>query len=167
MFTLLPVRFLAAVVQLSVKVSLEQARQGLGLGHKSTGTSGPLQGPAPISGPQLFDMLCVAIFVLTAAFLQSVNAGSIYYWMKDLTREFLKLQVIHAVLEILDRVRLCATTSCRSSCLVLACLLSPPCLDFSSGLVLSWLGLSCPAFVSAVAVSPVFLLPCRCDARGS
>eukprot|EP00884_Botryococcus_braunii_P003394 jgi/Botrbrau1/13055/Bobra.0187s0017.1 len=99
MFTILPVRFVVAVLQLAVR-GLGQ-RMGRGPAAGSSASEGP-----PVTGAQLFDILCVAIFALTIAFLQMVNAGSIYYWMKDLTREFLKLQVIHAVLEILDRILL-------------------------------------------------------------
>jgi hypothetical protein len=100
MFTLLPVRVAAAVFHL---ISGAAARRGAVV---SGSIPGERSGLAPAGGVYLFDILCVVIFAITVVFLQSVNAGSIYYWMKDLTREFLKLQVIHAVLEILDRVRI-------------------------------------------------------------
>ena len=33
-----------------------------------------------------------------------VCAGTLYFWMKDLTQEFLKLHVIATAVEILDKV---------------------------------------------------------------
>ena len=33
------------------------------------------------------------------------HAGTLYFWMKDLTQEFLKLHVIAMAVEILDKVR--------------------------------------------------------------
>jgi Eukaryotic membrane protein family len=112
MFTILPIRFVVAMMQLAFGRGGRHGRERGGTSTEGQDTAGRGPGgerPPPVSGAQLFDILCVSIFGLTAGFLQMVNAGSIYYWMKDLTREFLKLQVIHAVLEILDRVRLLPT----------------------------------------------------------
>ena len=38
-------------------------------------------------------------------FLRQLNAGAIYFWIKDLTQEFLKLQVIYTAVEMFDKVR--------------------------------------------------------------
>ena len=58
-----------------------------------------------LQGQQLTDVLCVVMFALTFLFLNSLDAGAIYFWMKDLTQEFLKLQVIYTAVEIFDKVR--------------------------------------------------------------
>ena len=57
-----------------------------------------------LQGQQLTDVLCVVMFALTFLFLNSLDAGAIYFWMKDLTQEFLKLQVIYTAVEIFDKV---------------------------------------------------------------
>ncbi len=57
-----------------------------------------------LQGQQLTDVLCVMMFALTFLFLNSLDAGAIYFWMKDLTQEFLKLQVIYTAVEIFDKV---------------------------------------------------------------
>lgn len=80
-FTVLPVRFAKAVA------ALARPR-----------TNGGLQ------GDQLFDMLCVLIFAATLSFLRLLPAGTIYFWLKDLTQEFLKLHVVHSAVEIFDKV---------------------------------------------------------------
>ncbi len=43
---------------------------------------------------------------LQVATLQRLDAGAMYFWMKDLTQEFLKLSIIYSSLEILDKARL-------------------------------------------------------------
>ena len=58
-----------------------------------------------LQGQQLTDLLCVAMFATTFLFLRSLDAGAIYFWMKDLTQEFLKLQVIYTAVEMFDKVR--------------------------------------------------------------
>ena len=57
-----------------------------------------------MQGQQLTDVLCVAMFLATFLVLNSLDAGAIYFWMKDLTQEFLKLQVIYTAVEIFDKV---------------------------------------------------------------
>lgn len=83
-FTVLPVRLLKAAAAL--------ARP-----HKNGG----------LQGDQLFDMLCVLIFAVTLSFLRLLPAGTIYFWLKDLTQEFLKLHVVHSAVEIFDKVIVC------------------------------------------------------------
>ena len=57
-----------------------------------------------LQGQQLLDILCVVIFSATLIVLNSLDAGAIYFWMKDMTQEFLKLQVIYTAVEIFDKV---------------------------------------------------------------
>lgn len=57
-----------------------------------------------LQGQQLTDILCVIMFGVTFFFLNSLDAGAIYFWMKDMTQEFLKLQVIYTAVEIFDKV---------------------------------------------------------------
>lgn len=83
-FTLLPLRFAKAV---SCLVQ-QQFRKG----------------SCSLKGDQLFDMICVGIFACTVLFLRHLNAGAIYFWIKDLTQEFLKLQVIYTAVELFDKV---------------------------------------------------------------
>ena len=80
-FTVLPVRFAKAVA------ALVRPRKDGGL-----------------QGDQLFDLLCVFIFAATLSFLRLLPAGTIYFWLKDLTQEFLKLHVVHSAVEIFDKV---------------------------------------------------------------
>lgn len=87
-FTVLPVRFARAVA------ALVRPRKDGGL-----------------QGDQLFDLLCVFIFAATLSFLRLLPAGTIYFWLKDLTQEFLKLHVVHSAVEIFDKVRF-AKTAC-------------------------------------------------------
>ena len=84
-FTLLPVRFMKAVACL------------LGGWHQN--------GKSRLKGDQLFDIICVGIFITTVLFLRHLNAGAIYFWIKDLTQEFLKLQVIYTAVELFDKVQ--------------------------------------------------------------
>ena len=57
-----------------------------------------------LQGQQLTDLLCVGIFAGTVLLLRTLDAGAIYFWMKDLTQEFLKLQVIYTAVEMFDKV---------------------------------------------------------------
>ncbi|KAK9908256.1 hypothetical protein WJX75_004929 [Coccomyxa subellipsoidea] len=82
-FTVLPVRLLGAL-----STAVGPLRRGGGCLH----------------GDQLFDMLCVLIFGATIAFLRFLPAGTIYFWLKDLTQEFLKLHVVHGAVEIFDKI---------------------------------------------------------------
>lgn len=94
-FTLLPIRFVRAVACC--------------IGWSSNG--------AKLKGDQLFDLICVGIFASTVLFLRQLNAGAIYFWIKDLTQEFLKLQVIYTAVEMFDKVRAesCETLSATNS----------------------------------------------------
>ena len=83
-FTVLPVRFTRALACL--------------LGQQGQ------KGKSRLKGDQLFDIICVGIFVVTVLFLRHLNAGAIYFWIKDLTQEFLKLQVIYTAVELFDKV---------------------------------------------------------------
>lgn len=87
MFTILPIRFVRALHSVG---AFDQRGK-----HRKM----------KLQGQQLTDVLCVAMFALTFLFLNSLDAGAIYFWMKDLTQEFLKLQVIYTAVEIFDKVR--------------------------------------------------------------
>ena len=85
-YTVLPIRFVRAVSSLGATHQKE--------GHKRW----------RLQGQQLTDVLCVIMFLTTFFFLNSLDAGAIYFWIKDLTQEFLKLQVIYTAVEIFDKV---------------------------------------------------------------
>lgn len=55
-------------------------------------------------GSRLFDLMCAAIVLAATTCLRMLKPGSIYYWMKDITGEFLKLQVVFTGLDICDKV---------------------------------------------------------------
>jgi hypothetical protein len=63
----------------------------------------PLPRSSPIRGDQMFDLACAAIWSATFVLLRAVRPGSIYFWMKDLTQEFLKLSVLQTALELGDK----------------------------------------------------------------
>lgn len=87
--TLLPVRVVRAV-------------QTWRRSHKSISERG-------IRGNQLFDIVCLAILLAAAVCMCRLRPGFIYYWMKDITSEFLKIQVVYSALEIADKVSRAAT----------------------------------------------------------
>lgn len=135
-FTLVPLR-LALAVGAGVRRSVgnrrdreaeatARRRRGAGVAPPGAGSQGlggrppkskqaphgdkPPQGPhppQPLTGPQLYDLLLLGMFGCMMAFITSLNVGSIYYWLKDLTHEFLKLSVLYTALELSDKV-LCA-----------------------------------------------------------
>lgn len=53
------------------------------------------------------------------AALQRLDAGAMYFWMRDLTQEFLKLSIIYSSVEIFDKARLrlvpCSPRPARAS----------------------------------------------------
>jgi len=55
-------------------------------------------------GDQLFDVICVGIHLTAVAALRRLDAGALYFWIKDLTQEFLKLSIIYSSVEIFDKV---------------------------------------------------------------
>lgn len=62
---------------------------------------------------RLYDSVCVCLMLLHRCTAQCgalwrLDAGAMYFWLKDLTQEFLKLSIIYSSLEILDKV-------CRTS----------------------------------------------------
>lgn len=93
-FTVLPVRFAGAAAA--------AARCTLGR-RPGPGAARPRAGG--LAADQLFDVLCVLIFGATFAVLRRLPAGAIYFWLKDLTQEFLKLHVVHSAVEIFDKAR--------------------------------------------------------------
>eukprot|EP01025_Chloroclados_australasicus_P036142 TRINITY_DN3678_c1_g1_i12.p2 TRINITY_DN3678_c1_g1~~TRINITY_DN3678_c1_g1_i12.p2 ORF type:complete len:399 (-),score=40.17 TRINITY_DN3678_c1_g1_i12:995-2110(-) len=55
-------------------------------------------------GDQLFDMVCVLVIVVSSWLLTSIEARTIYYWIKDVTSEFLKLHALHNLIVIMDMI---------------------------------------------------------------
>lgn len=88
-FAFLPLRVAGAVATAGLSV-LQSGRSG---------------GGARLRGDQLFDMLCAGMFLAVVVFLWHLKAGVIYFWVKELTQEFLKLSVLHTALELGDKVR--------------------------------------------------------------
>jgi len=62
-----------------------------------------VEGPL-VRGDQLFDMIYMGMFSISAWVVCSLNAGVIYFWMKDLSQEFIKLSVIFTAMEICDKI---------------------------------------------------------------
>lgn len=89
-FTVLPVRFARAA--LAVLRCVAGRRPG----------RRPRAGG--LAADQLFDVLCVLIFSALFGVMRLLPAGAIYFWLKDLTQEFLKLHVVHSAVEIFDKV---------------------------------------------------------------
>ena len=55
-------------------------------------------------GALLYDLLCFLIFLAAALTCCAVPVGALYFWMKDMTQEFLKLHVIYTAVDILDKI---------------------------------------------------------------
>ncbi|KAK9820955.1 hypothetical protein WJX81_006047 [Elliptochloris bilobata] len=89
-FTVLPVRF--------ARAALAVVRSAVGRAPGRRPRAGGL------AADQLFDVLCVLIFGATFGVLRLLPAGAIYFWLKDLTQEFLKLHVVHSAVEIFDKI---------------------------------------------------------------
>ena len=90
-FTVLPVRFARAALAALRCVAGERP----GRRPRAGG----------LAADQLFDVLCVLIFGAMFGVLRLLPAGAIYFWLKDLTQEFLKLHVVHSAVEIFDKAR--------------------------------------------------------------
>lgn len=76
--------------------------------HAPHAPHGSAPAPAPVarlSGSQLYDMLCLAILCGAAVVLRAVRPGAIYYWLKDITSEFLKMSVLSTAFDMSDKVR--------------------------------------------------------------
>ena len=91
-FTVLPLRVLRALSCLAGSWR-----------HQSRHSSKPPR----LRGDQLYDFICMTTFICSVGFLWTLNAGAIYFWMKDLNQEWLKLQVIYTAVEIFDKVTPC------------------------------------------------------------
>lgn len=83
--TLLPIRFLRAVRSIS--------------SGRSTTTD-----RARLKGDELFDILSMFMFTVVVFFLYKVDVGAVYFWMKDMTQEFLKLSVLYTALDLGDKI---------------------------------------------------------------
>jgi hypothetical protein len=67
----------------------------------------------------LFDVAVCSVWLLTCVALCQVRAGSIYFWLKDITPEFLKIHALYYALDVLQKVRIIGS----SSLVIEACLL--------------------------------------------
>eukprot|EP00775_Hariotina_reticulata_P010750 gene10750-10906_t len=93
--TILPLRCLRSFWQLLSQLWLPGPRAAAG----RRGSSG-----SRLTGAQLYDLLCVLLLLGAVTVLSQIKPGVIYYWMKDITSEFLKIQVVFNALEILDKI---------------------------------------------------------------
>jgi hypothetical protein len=100
--TALPLRCLWALCQMLTNLLLpgRRSRQPGSSGSSSSSSSRP----SLLPGAQLYDLLCVLLMLAAVAVLSRIRPGVLYYWMKDITSEFLKIQVLFTALEILDKV---------------------------------------------------------------
>lgn len=137
----------------------DHSRTPTGAESESTGVDGAAYSPQArwIRGDQLYDVLGVLIFLGTVFFLWHFNAGMLYFWMKDLTQEFLKLSVLFTALELSDKVYEVLLIHERhiSTCKPLAtplyytaCVAAQICCNFGVD-VLEALAASCTQFMSA------------------
>jgi hypothetical protein len=73
--------------------------------HAARTKGRPAAGCRLLAGHQLYDVVSTVLLISAAAALTLLRPGIIYYWMKDITSEFLKTSVLFNALEILDKVR--------------------------------------------------------------
>jgi hypothetical protein len=97
--TVLPLRCLYALWRMLTHLLLPSRRSRHAGGSGSNGGRPPL-----LPGAQLYDLLCALLMLGAVAVLSQIKPGVLYYWMKDITSEFLKIQVLFTALEILDKV---------------------------------------------------------------
>eukprot|EP01023_Acetabularia_acetabulum_P061364 TRINITY_DN7411_c0_g1_i1.p1 TRINITY_DN7411_c0_g1~~TRINITY_DN7411_c0_g1_i1.p1 ORF type:complete len:631 (+),score=53.55 TRINITY_DN7411_c0_g1_i1:43-1935(+) len=55
-------------------------------------------------GDQLFDIVILFVMVISSWLVISIEARTIYYWIKDVTSEFLKLHALHNLIVIIDMI---------------------------------------------------------------
>jgi hypothetical protein len=60
-----------------------------------------------LSGSQFFELASFFVFCVASFALSNVKAGIIYFWMKDITPEFLKIHALNFALDISQKARLC------------------------------------------------------------
>jgi hypothetical protein len=102
--TALPLRCLWAVWQALTHLLLPGRRS-----HQAGSSSSSR--PSLLPGAQLYDVLCALLMLGAVVVLNHIKPGVLYYWMKDITSEFLKIQVLFTALEILDKVRCTSATA--------------------------------------------------------
>jgi Eukaryotic membrane protein family len=113
-FTLLPLRVVGALgtVVLCIFQSILPSRGGGHRGLEKNRNKNQQENSSPpmlsrkraLRGDQIYDLLCALMFAFVVTFLWRLKAGSIYYWVKDLTQEFLKLSVLQTALELSDKI---------------------------------------------------------------
>ena len=57
-----------------------------------------------LRGDQMYDMIGLVMFIAVLFFLWSLDVGAIYFWLKDMTQEFLKLSVLYTALDLSDKI---------------------------------------------------------------
>lgn len=129
----------------------DHSRTPTGAESESTGVDGAAYSPQArwIRGDQLYDVLGVLIFLGTVFFLWHFNAGMLYFWMKDLTQEFLKLSVLFTALELSDKI------CCNFGVDVLEAL-AASCTQFMSAQY--WTGKAAVNLVSDVFVASILVI---------
>lgn len=98
--TALPLRCLWAIWQLLSKLLLPGSRSR---SHGSNDSSSNSRASL-LPGALLYDLLCALLMLGAVVVLSQIKPGVLYYWMKDITSEFLKIQVLFTALEICDKV---------------------------------------------------------------
>jgi hypothetical protein len=115
--TLLPLRIGMAVAGGGRWLFTRRRRRGGGKKKKekmeevdndATEEEAPSKSNSPSSssnpGALLYDLLSLLIFAAAALTCCAVPVGALYFWMKDMTQEFLKLHVIYTAVDILDKI---------------------------------------------------------------
>ena len=105
-FTMLPLRVARSLVVLAFHWA------GWRSTSRSRSPGSPVGSPAAgdhhhrllLRGDQVYDLIIAGIFVVMILFLWHIRAGAIYFWVKELTQEFLKLSVLHTALELGDKI---------------------------------------------------------------
>jgi hypothetical protein len=95
---------LRTIWQLASSLLLPSTRSSSRQRGAATAAAGGSRARNVPSGAQLYDFLCVLLLLGAVGMLSLIKPGVIYYWMKDITSEFLKIQVLFTALEILDKV---------------------------------------------------------------
>ncbi|KAI3435954.1 hypothetical protein D9Q98_002012 [Chlorella vulgaris] len=103
-FTLLPLRVGVALLALARGILSLPGVRGQGDQAGAEGEGQRAGQRVALRGDQLFDLLSAAMSLGVVLFLWNLNAGTLYFWMKDLTQELLKLSVLYTALELSDKI---------------------------------------------------------------
>ena len=103
-FTVLPLRVAGAVATLGMCILRSILGSTTTKSSTTTTTTSVSRKNAALRGDQIYDLICAAMFAIAVTFLWRLKAGTIYYWVKDMTQEFLKLSLLHTALELSDKI---------------------------------------------------------------